>query len=346
MSVTLAQKEDESETHPVSGGRETPGVSLLQIWSAPIPFLKQALESVGRTFSNNLNRDKATVAIIYYNEGMLTPEDAYWVSQSQFVTAMSSTQSLEEGLEILRRPFVLLLLDLYGSFFEAVNDVWNISEDDPQIEITMMNIAGNVIRDAVALIIFYVVGETVMDTARRTTSEIVDMKAYNAASSIVKPPGTSLESIATAAADAAWRVIISQQPQIETGISQIEFTSRAFSPRDVVSYLLSIDLTRVIPIARCFYLHRIGQMLTMLAPYTQNSKETDLSAQFDAAVQKYGCGEVLAEVPATPFTGKGLSPLTSKIGPDEEAALRRLFGEYVGRPPTEEEVLQRLLALV
>lgn len=333
-------------------------VTLLQIWSAPIPFLKQALGSVDRTFSNNLNLDKATVAIIYYNEGMLAPEDAVWAALPNFADVMSSAPSVEEGLRILRRPFILPLLILGGSFGlavdAAVNDAYDVAldvigEDGASIAgYAAGEAAGTITEDIARNAAGEAAGNTARDVTPFVAGEAVETAVWEtveeATVEIARLPGATPESIGRAAAGFVWAIVIARQPQIQNVIETRVITeNKSFDPVKIVNDLLNSDLTNVIPKARCYYLYMVSQALQAIS--SPLNEQEDLWTKLNEIIQEYGCSAVFAEVPAEPLTVKGLSPLTSKFGEEGEAFLRSTIGGYVGRPPTEEEVIQRLLRL-
>lgn len=320
-------------------------ITLKRIWSASPEDLQLILQTADRTLTGNLGYDRATVAIIYYNSGQLAPQDEKWVAWPGFVEAMSSSSSLEEGLKALKRPFVLLVLALYGSFSCGWSSA--ASNAGRAFGISAIDIAGEAAGSAAYDVVSNVTKRITGDRAIFATEEIfaftitatTSSATYDAIENAAQLPGATPESIGMAAAEASWQAVIKRQSLIQDKIKRINLEDKDFNPIEIVNELLAVDLSPVIPKARCYYLYRIQQMLQVIP------ENTDLSEKFNTAVEKYGCDIILEHEPTEPLTEKGLGPLTSKVGEDAEKHLRALIGHLMGRPPTEKEVMHRLLAL-
>ena len=309
-----------------SSSESTPTVSLQSIWEAPLQDLKRILQEANWEPSGNINYDRASVATIYYHSGMLKPEDRQWVARQDFDQVMSNAPSLEEGIKQLEKPFQRLLLTLYASF------------------IILRGVSRLNMRGPLSAILRNVVGINTIHSIERAHTwsqtwvniEHMATKTYRENKEELQLPGATAEQIESAATENAWRIIIDNQAEIRSMISQIPLSNRAFNPVQVVNDLLRIDLSNVPQVPRCYYLYMISKMLQTI-PLNK-----DLSARLTDTIDRYGCVEVFSEVPAEPLTAKGLSPLTSKVGEESEKALRALIGGLVGRPPTDSEILKRL----
>ena len=321
---------------------------------------------MGRALSENPSHNRATIAIIYYNSGQLASQDGKWVAWPKFVEAMSSSSSLEEGLKALKTPFILSLLTLYGFFrvshfttkdavYEATHDsvgqnFWDDSGsytynaayyiahdvvDDVIWTATADTVEGNKIRggfNATGKAAYYAVRGIVYNTAYDA--------AYTVARDVAQLSEVTPENVGKAAAEVTCKMLIENQAQIEASISRIGFRDKDFDPLQIVNDLLRVDLSLIIPRERCYYLYMISVMLQNIPT------NRGLSNQFDTLVKKYGCGDIFADVVGDePITSEGLNYLTSRVGEEPERALRALIGEYLGRPPTKQEVMQRLLQL-
>ena len=322
-------------------------VTLREVWKASPEDLEAILNTEGRTSSDKPGLNRAAVAIIYYNAGMLDDKDRKWLEWPGFVEAMSSTSSLTEGFKALKRPFIVLLLTLYASG----NITWGAIAEP------VSNNTGDVDKDATFKAADVAVGRDIWRINRlvesvvgtHAESEIVfdsSEKAHPLQSIVrtvvrdaVRDPKATPGSVAKAAAEMVWRITLEKQPEIRAFVENIAYKNKAFRPDEIVNKLLHIDLSKAIPKARCYHLYMISRMLQVIPP------NANLSEELNNTIQKYGCDIILEHEPTEPFTARGLSPLTSKIGEDTEKNLRALIGRLIGRPPTEEEVMQRLLHL-
>lgn len=79
-------------------------VTLDQIWKATAEDLAPALASEGKAPSSDMRLNRIAAAIIYYNAGMLDPEDALTVSNPQFIPVMQTVDNPEQGRELILHP--------------------------------------------------------------------------------------------------------------------------------------------------------------------------------------------------------------------------------------------------
>ena len=323
--------------------------------------LEAILNTEGRTLSDNPGLNRATVAIIYYNSGQLDLYDREWVKWPGFAEAMSSTLTLYEGLDALRRPFILPLLSLDASFSTAVNaSVHAIIDAGRDVPMVAARDAANVAAGGNVANAIYGAAWKILPNPSRDEEHNVHhsdlgfhiegliYKAYKIAYSLAeKAADKADEKVAErgiprdsgiAAAEAAWQVVLEKQPQIQAIINQAEIkrTNPDADPVQIITDLLGIDLSPVVPKVRCYYLYMISKMLQVIP------KNADLSDKFNKTVEKYGCGVIFEH---EPLTEKELSTSTSEIGESTETIPQTPIGRVGGRPPSEEEIIQRLLQL-
>ena len=267
---------------------------------------------------------------------MLTPADTIWPQFPNFARMMTFS-TLEGGLGVLKRPFILSILTLYGSFSAAGDAAGNAGRGVGRS--AAGSAAKSATYNAAESAAYNVAGWAAVRAAGTAAGGAASTASWGAAGSISRLPKATSESIGRAAAEGAWKVVIEKQPQIQDSIGRITFEDKDFDPIQIINGLLQADLTPIISRARCYYLYQIWKMLQVIP------ENEDLSKKFNKAVEKYECKDIFSEVPGEPLASEGLNLLTSRVGEDAEKALRTLVGEYLGRPPNGEEMMQRLLQL-
>ena len=294
-------------------------VTLAEIWAASVEQLQPILQTQNRTSSSNLNTDRNTVAIIYYNAGTLTGHEIDWVAHPNFITVMKAAPTLAAGLRILKQPLIVKIIQLYGMMDVA----WSAAGSNA------WDAAGYAAGYTAALVTASVAGDIARDTTQSTIRAIA-WKIARAATT-----GGSSQGIARE----AWRAVVGLDTQIGTAVSTIPYEDKSFDPIAAIVALLNINLEVMVPIARCFYIWSLWDILTELPPI---SARDELHAHLQTLVDTYGCGTVFSEVPIIITTG--LSPLIGKLAAIGGAeAISDLIGQYATRPPTRAEVMQRLL---
>lgn len=303
-------------------------VTLEQIWSAPPKEIQRVLREAKRESSGHLNRDRATVAILYHSHQQLAPEDEKWVPWLGSVETLSSASSLKEKLKNLERSFVDLLLTTYYSLY--LNSAYRNTNMFGSLDRALRTIIKPISNIAAA-----------KAYSENPSLRMIGREAIGAASldRVSVPAGATQAEIDNARTKGYWRVTLSHQHEMQNVMSSVPLDLKDFDPIQIINNLLSTSLRGATPIRLCYYLYMISKMIQIIPP------NEDLSTRLAKISAKYGCSEIFAELPAEPLTEKGLSPLTSKVGEEAENALRALIGGLVGRPPTEEEVIQRLLQL-
>lgn len=106
-----------------------------------------------------------------------------------------------------------------------------------------------------------------------------------------------------------------------------------FNPYRIIADLLKLDLGSIVPIAQCFYLWSVGEILRTV-PY-----DTTLGVALDAAVEQCSCGKMLTQVPIAPE----LLSIPMGVHGSTEIGIKGLIGEYAARPPTRHEIVYNLI---
>lgn len=328
-------------------------ITLAHIWSSNETQLRPILQSQGRPLSGDLGLDRATAAIIYHNAGLLAAADQHWVAYPAFATTMATVATLEIGLHQLQVPFVTKLLQLQAILrIACIHARVSAALDNPfpftfSIRVAAAITAGHAALKAAQNAVAEAAGSDAplisWDTdgiwgwswagIRLPISTAMHIPVIRAARDA---PGTTPQSIANIIAHEIWHVILGFDAQIRSDM--LPFEDKEYDPIVLLDTLLRADLSAMIPIARCFYLWSINEMMEVIPP------SDALNTLFDAAVRKYSCEEIFRWVQVAIIV-PDLSPITAGIHGGTSVGLKALIGDYVGRPPTHEEVISRLLAL-
>lgn len=243
-----------------------------------------------------------------------------WVVHPDFFTVMAVAPTLEAGLQALRQPMSTKLVTLGQALFNVMKVVRNVNRLHTS---HVLVIAGSIPAYATDRAV-YQMGITL----RRIPG--VDANAIGR-----QITGITAQNADIVIAQAVWRAVIASDTQYEPVVSEV------YNPIVILTPLLQVDLTEMIPIGRCFYLWSLWDILADVPPVPARDK---MFAQLQALVDTYGCINIFTEVPLV--ITHGLSPVVNKLGQlGGRQAISELIGEYAARPPTRTEVLQRLLVL-
>lgn len=104
--------------------------------------------------------------------------------------------------------------------------------------------------------------------------------------------------------------------------------------------LLEANLDVYLPIARCFYLYALQELLDEVP---QVAAQKDLSTRLEDLINKYGHTNIFAKIPLS-FNNNELAPMLDIMGKNGgKEALICLIGQYAARPPIRTEMMNRLL---
>lgn len=281
-------------------------VTLTTIWTADAEQLQVVLQTQGRNVSANLGRDRAIVALIYYNAGNLTGPEAKWVAHPDFVTVMSAASTLEAGLVILMRPLVNKILALSLSLeiaweagtMDNIGDVYR-DEDEGADEDAMTagwNAVGNVIDAPLKALLeisvedyyTYFFSQFLKDLREEVHEQTA--ATLDALDEDAKTP----EILGYVAAQAAWKAMIGLESKMAAGVSTLPMTLKPFDPITGVAPLLQLDLVAMVSNGRCYYLLTLWEMLGLIPAVPEREK---LLEQLQALVVKYDCQDILPRHP-------------------------------------------------
>lgn len=315
-------------------------VTLDQLWTTTAEQLQPVLQTHNYGLSGSLGYDRALVAMIYYNEGMLSDPQSAWVAHPDFLTVMKVAPSLAVGLHILKAPFMAKLLHLHGVMTVVTTTVVNVTHQGPMTTNLRAAVGGAVttaVYDAVKIAngmgngvvaaSWHAAGDTMHQATAVTWREHASRRTPR--------------SLEWTIAYAAWKRIIGLDATIGTAIAAEPFEDHVFDPLAVSQALLRADLTAMVPNGRCFYLWSLWEILGTMPPVP--TRDT-LFAELQALTDTCGCGAAFAAIPVD--ATQGLSPLVGQMGiVGGKTALIELINQYAARPPTRAEVMQRLLTL-
>ena len=333
-------------------------VTLTQIWQSDAVDLQPVLQARGYRLSSNLNYDRAVVAMLYYNAGMLVDPR---VANPYFLTVMVAHPTLEAGLVGLKATSFRVKLTTLNMFLNALEHghfattvgsaiASNIRGSYFTHYTNVLEAVGNALvittkqasylpdvyiraREDTSYDISYVV------SAPTTLNSPLHLNGIEAALRAHLVPGATDLDLAAAASTAAWKTLLAKEAMIRAMIARsgILYEPASDDPVGAVTVLLSANFRGVVPIARCFYLWSISELLDNLPP------QPELEAKLETLVTTQGCSEIFAPVPMV--TIPGLSPLLGAVGGPNKAAFTKLVGEYATTKPGRDVVIQRLLAL-
>ena len=143
--------------------------------------------------------------------------------------------------------------------------------------------------------------------------------------------GKSPAEIGQVAANASWKEIVKHYQAIKREISRIKL-ERARDSKTFLDQLISVDLSRALPIARGFYFYSIQQLLLLEPNVAQR-------ASLQKAIERYGCIDLLSE----PLS-LTLLPFLAELGGGAGLGVTELVRQYRGAPDWE-EVSRRLLRI-
>ena len=293
-------------------------VTLAQIWAASADELEPILHSAQRELTGNLNYDRATVALIYYNANMLVERNI--VAKPDFVAVMERTSTLNEGIDILtaseRKQFYTTLLALCLSMRDADKTTLNLlnlragipafTDIDRRSPAEPREIAAGY---GVAIALEVITGfvdkpPQLLSVPERLNSlkyvrndvSMADVARLNAAVP-VKP--TNFEPLA------AWRLVLEAQSKIMATAALLNIREPS-PPNFVIHRLLGFDLSHIIPVAKCYFLYMLWELMALndtIMTSSHTLSVLDAAARFNTLVTRYGCTDIFAEVPSEVTTG-------------------------------------------
>ncbi len=175
------------------------------------------------------------------------------------------------------------------------------------------------------------IGE-VFDTKAFVTATVASTRA--AIATATTSYGVNDEKVGIAAVQNIWRSIVSIDMNINAIVRTIAPRTRNFDATAIVDDLLDVNISTMQLTFRCFYEWSVGELLQDLPP------DEDLDATYTDFVTDCGCGPLFENV--VPVISPSLLPILGDVHGGTEAGIKALIGSYVDRPPTWEEVLQRL----
>ncbi len=105
------------------------------------------------------------------------------------------------------------------------------------------------------------------------------------------PSSAPMRVLAAPFSRAAWRAYLRQDAAIEKAIASLAFSHQEYNPVTLLTQLLAIDLSKMVPISRCFVLWSLYEILNDLPP------NPELTAMLTQKVDVYGCRDIFAAAP-------------------------------------------------
>ncbi len=298
--------------------------SLQEIWSTNRDTLAAILTAHDHTPSASINLNRITAADIARNA--LPPQDTFWVMQPTWMETMLIAPTLSAGVEKLREPYVQKVRTLMVAFHLAAT----LAQD-----LTVHSLQGQPIVGAglgwhprLLNDLDLGIGSNVQWALANITQAVIrrDLQPSDTRL-LLNRQAARTHTTRVQRADAVWRSIIEDDAVMGCDYQ----TALTFDPAD--TKLLEIDISAMVPRARCYYMYAMWDMY----------REITLALQVKERTTKYGCEVVLTERPLNiPLAAL---PFLQPMGALERDALRILIGEYAGRPCTRAEMMQLLLQL-
>ncbi len=321
-------------------------VTLAAIWSSTAEQLRPILQAGKRDVTGNLGLGRVTVAILYYNAGMLSPAEAEWVAHPRFVEVMSHATSLSKGLVALKTPFIHKLLLLGATFGGMADYIVNVVEGGPDVALTQQwantretdaqAAAGSAHDAELKRIVLLATTDDVLRSVHRAPGfgDVAGNVHLMSFADIIQAPGATSVSYGQAVATACWQEELEINAQSEAAMAEVKLTTiKDFQPSVIMAALLAIDPHLMVRKARCFYLYTLWELLDMVLPLNLTHGENKQWTQLVALIDQYGCSDVFA----ANILGTTMSEhLIEALGP--------LLVSYNG-PPSHTEVIQSLLDL-
>lgn len=225
-------------------------ISLAQIWADSSAALQIDLRANGHDLSDNINKDRALVAIYYHKKHIL--QDTEWIEHPNFVNVMAEAKTLEEGLCQLRRPFLIPLFTLVGYAallkYATTATIWKRIEPASIIGIAI---------------------------------DIDDIYPVNLFSAIepYKPIVYNYHHISDKKiAEAGYNKFAAVKKEISEAIAKLPIGSKSFDPVGIMKDLLSSNLSDMVPIAQHCYIDTMKELLQVIPP------NPDLSTQLEKMI--------------------------------------------------------------
>ena len=239
----------------------------------------------------------------------------------------------------VKRPFIDKLSALHESF--RITDIIashsytkflknTLIIGNPDIYTAISNAAGNIVQGAIAIVVcfitdrmpYYIMPADInSDTLNNTKNVFND--------------NLSPENIGRTVVLATWKDVIKADNVIQSKTTSINVKIGKFNPITIVANLLDVDISLVIPMAKCFYLYSVWELLQLMPA------NEELDAKLQELITTYKCGDIFKPV----IIPLSLSPLVHNIDQYTAFGLRDIVQNYNSRPPTREEVMERLLKM-